>query len=42
MNQEIVFLTDNYTWKVVDFTVGKTPIGCKWVYKVKYKVDGSV
>ena len=22
--------------------VGKVPIGCKWVYKIKLKVDGSV
>lgn len=21
---------------------GKTPIGCKWVYRIKYNPDGSV
>lgn len=26
----------------MDLHVGKTLIGCMWVYKVKYKADGSV
>ncbi|KAH0699375.1 hypothetical protein KY284_013590 [Solanum tuberosum] len=41
MDQEIAALTDNHTWEIVDLPVGKTPIDCKWVYKVKYKADGS-
>jgi len=27
---------------VVDPPLGTKPIGCKWVYKNKYKVDGSL
>lgn len=42
MDQEIVALTDNHTREIVDLHVGKTLIGCMWVYKVKYKADGSV
>ena len=30
------------TWKLVDPPVGTKPIGCKWVYKNKYKSDGSL
>lgn len=30
------------TWELVDLSMGKHPIGCKWVYLVKYKVDGSI
>ena len=32
----------NGTWKLVDPPVGTKPIGCKWVYKNKYKSDGSL
>lgn len=42
MNLEIQALTDNHTWEIVDLPAGKHPIGCRWVYKVKYKADGSV
>ena len=42
MNLEIQALTDNHTWGIVDLPAGKHPIGCRWVYKVKYKADGSV
>lgn len=30
------------TWKLVDPPFGTKPIGCKWVYKNKYKADGSL
>lgn len=42
MKLEIQSLCDNNTWEIVDLPAGKTPIGCKWVYKVKYKVVGTM
>jgi hypothetical protein len=30
------------TWDLVKLPVGKKPVGCKWVYNVKYGVDGSI
>lgn len=42
MNNELQALEDNKTWKIVDLPKGKRPIGCKWVYKIKHKADGSV
>ena len=32
----------NGTQKLVDPPVGTKPVGCKWVYKNKYKSDGSL
>lgn len=42
MQAEIQALQDNHTSVLTNLPVGKTPIGCKWVYKVKYKADGSM
>eukprot|EP00253_Pinus_taeda_P009747 PITA_09747 len=42
MQKEYDALTKNGTWKLVDPPFGTKPIGCKWVYKNKYKVDGSL
>ena len=42
MNDELVALEKNGTWKIVEMPPGVKPIGSKWVYKVKHKVDGSV
>jgi len=42
MNAEIEALEANHTWILTDFPPNKSAIGCKWVYKVKHKVDGSV
>uniref|UniRef100_A0A0V0GQA1 Putative ovule protein n=1 Tax=Solanum chacoense TaxID=4108 RepID=A0A0V0GQA1_SOLCH len=42
MKLEIAALEDNHTWSIVDLPAGKTPIGCKWIYKVKYKASGEV
>ncbi|KAF3669451.1 Senescence-associated protein 13 [Capsicum annuum] len=33
MQEEILALEDNHTWKLVPLPPGKHPIGCKWVYK---------
>ena len=35
-------LIKNGTRKLVDPLVGTKPIGFKWVYKNKYKLDGSL
>ena len=42
MKNEYDALIKNGTWKLVDPPVGTKPIGCKWVYKNKYKSDGSL
>jgi hypothetical protein len=42
MNAELFALDENKTWSVVDLPRGKTPIGCKWVYKIKYHANGSI
>ena len=42
MQTEITALEDNCTWTIVPFPHDKTPIGCKWVYKVKYHASGAV
>jgi len=35
MNKEIKALQDHHTWYLTDLSIRKTPIGCKWVYKIK-------
>jgi hypothetical protein len=42
MSAEISALETNHTWVVCDLPPNKHPIGCKWVYKIKHKIDGSV
>ncbi|XP_019156522.1 PREDICTED: uncharacterized protein LOC109153165 [Ipomoea nil] len=42
MNAEIVALQDNHTWELTDLPPGKTLIGCKWIFKVKLRSDGTV
>lgn len=42
MKQEIRALEENDTWEVVSLPQGKVPIGCKWVYRIKYQPDGSI
>lgn len=42
MNEEMRFLQKNETWDLVECSPGKKPVGCKCVYSVKYKADGSI
>ncbi|XP_019260184.1 PREDICTED: uncharacterized protein LOC109238214 [Nicotiana attenuata] len=42
MRKEFEALKANNTWSIVELPKGKKPIGCKWVYKIKYKADKSV
>lgn len=40
--EEIWTLERNSTWTLVELPQGKNPVGCKWVFTVKYTTDGSV
>uniref|UniRef100_A0A2N9GDP6 CCHC-type domain-containing protein n=1 Tax=Fagus sylvatica TaxID=28930 RepID=A0A2N9GDP6_FAGSY len=42
MFAELAALEANNTWTLTPLPPGKHPIGCKWVYKVKLKFDGSL
>jgi hypothetical protein len=42
MLAEFIALEANDTWIVTNLLAGKQPIGCKRVYKVKLKADGSL
>jgi len=39
---EISALKSNQTWETVLLPKNKTAMGCKWVFKIKYNVDGIV
>jgi hypothetical protein len=42
MSKELIALEANHTWDLTSLPPGKHPIGCKWVYKLKFKSDGSI
>lgn len=42
MAQEIKALEDNQTWELTPLPPGRKPVGCKWVYKIKYKATGEI
>ncbi|KAH9783645.1 hypothetical protein KPL71_009401 [Citrus sinensis] len=42
MNDEMRSLQKNQTWELVDLPPGKKPVGCRWIYTIKYKADGSI
>ena len=41
MDDEVDALEDTDTWTICTLPPDKTPIGCKWVFKVKFNSDGS-
>lgn len=42
METELQALAQNNTWSIVELLHGTTPIDCKWVYKIKYHVNGAI
>jgi hypothetical protein len=42
MHKEYDALIKNGTWNLVDPPFGTKPIGCKWVFKNKYRSYGSL
>lgn len=42
MDKEIQALEKTGTWILTPPPAGKTPIGCKWVYKEKFNFDDSI
>ncbi|XP_073219751.1 uncharacterized protein [Cicer arietinum] len=42
MDVEMEALNKNRTWKLVTLPIGKKPVGCKWVYTIKYRADGTI
>ncbi|GAU40997.1 hypothetical protein TSUD_92220 [Trifolium subterraneum] len=42
MQNELHALSQNHTWTIVGLPSGVTPIGSKWVYKIKRHSDGTI
>ena len=42
MNEEMKSLQKNESWKLVDRSPGNKQAGCRWVYIVKHKADGTI
>ena len=41
-DSEYSSLLENHTWDLVDLPHNREAISCKWVFKAKYKQDGSI
>ncbi|XP_016199460.1 uncharacterized protein LOC107640453 [Arachis ipaensis] len=42
MDEELKAMEDNNTWTLTQLPPNKHTIGCRWVYKIKCKADGTV
>uniref|UniRef100_A0A2N9G3P5 Integrase catalytic domain-containing protein n=1 Tax=Fagus sylvatica TaxID=28930 RepID=A0A2N9G3P5_FAGSY len=42
MDDELDALHKTHTWDMTTLPPGKSAVGCKWVYKIKTRADGSV
>lgn len=40
--EELEALQKNKTWEITELPKGKKTVGCKWVFTVKHKSDGSI
>ncbi|GKA74349.1 zinc finger, CCHC-type containing protein [Tanacetum coccineum] len=42
IDDEIGSIIENNTWVLSDLPIGCKPLGCKWIFKRKMKVDGTI
>ena len=42
MDEEMRALIHNDTWDIVDLPKGKKPVGCRWIFTLKYNADGTL
>ena len=42
MKEELDVLTKNNTWDLVTLPPEQSVVGCKWIYKIKTRSDGSI
>ena len=42
MKEKLDALSKNHTWDLVTLPSGKSVVGCKWIYKIKTRSDGSI
>jgi hypothetical protein len=42
VKEELEALQKNGTWTLVPLPRGKKTVGCKWVFSIKHKADGSI
>ena len=42
MEEKYESIMKNNTWELTEFPKHKKAIGCKWIYKPKFKSDGSI
>ena len=42
MDEKLKALEQNQTWKIVSLPKNEKPVGCKWMYKIKYNSNGTI
>ena len=42
MEAELAAMELNNTWSVTTLPQGKNSVGCRWIYKIKHRSDGSI
>jgi hypothetical protein len=42
MNFEFQYLQDNKIWILIPLPHDRKPLNCKWIFKIKYNVNGYV